>query len=104
MFDNKLNAESAMERIKNKCKEDKKALKVVINSILTSCLNSIKMAAEINESDIIFEVPFATTSCIYKPSIAIEKIKEELDKHDFDTYIVNDYTLYISWAHIKKIS
>jgi len=101
-FTDNINAEKVMDNIKNKQMEEKKILKKCIKSILNQCLYEIHINNQNNINDLFFTVPCVNSSPLYSPQNALLRIQKELRKNNFETYILDDYTIFITWDHIKK--
>lgn len=68
-----------------------------------TCLNKITTANELNKTAVIFNVPETVYGYFnYNPKECIKYINMKLEKEKFDTLVLNDTTLYISWLNLGK--
>lgn len=67
-----------------------------------TCLKKIEIANNLGKTDLLFTVTESIPNCPeYKPIDCIEYIKKKLDQGFFDTYIVGNRTLFITWIYIE---
>jgi hypothetical protein len=66
------------------------------------CLKKIEIANNLNKTDLLYTVTEFIPNCPeYKPIDCIEYIKEKLENNFFDTYIVGNKTLFITWLYLE---
>lgn len=71
--------------------------------IYESCLKKINAANELLKTSLMFSVPesiFAVPN--YDTVNCIEFIETKLKNEKFDTLVINDTTIYISWLNLGK--
>lgn len=87
-----------------KTKEQKiSKLKNAYKNILQTCLEKIEKLNEIGEEEFVFEVPktyFMLNN--YSPINCLEYIEKKLRKEYIDTYIIDNYNIFISWKDIES--
>lgn len=67
-----------------------------------TCLKKIEIANNLGKTDLLYTITESIPNCIeYKPKECIEYIKNKLDQDFFDTYVVDDKTLFITWLYIE---
>jgi hypothetical protein len=76
---------------------------VQYEKVYNTCLSKITTANELNKTSVVFNVPETVYGYFnYSPSECIKHINAELAKEKFDTLVVNDTTIYISWLNLGK--
>jgi len=98
---NKINFDiDKLGRIK---KEKRLKLLKEYERVYNMCLNRIMFINEMNRQDFIYEIPEAIFGFYdYNKVECIEYIDKRIKKLCFDTIIVNDHSLYISWINIEE--
>lgn len=67
-----------------------------------TCLKKIEIANNLGKTDLLYTVTEFIPNCIeYKPIECIKYIKNKLDNDLFDTYIIDDKTLFVTWLYIE---
>ena len=67
-----------------------------------TCLKKIEIANNLGRTDLLYSVTEFIPNCPeYKPIDCVEYIKNKLDKNFFDTYIVGNKTLFITWLYLE---
>lgn len=67
-----------------------------------TCLKKIEVANNLGKTDLLYTVTEFIPNCHeYKSIDCIEYIKKKLDKEFFDTYIIGNKTLFITWLYIE---
>lgn len=98
---NKINFD--IDRLGKAKKEKKLKLLKEYERIYKMCLNKIMSINEIGRQDFIYEIPEAIFGFYdYDKSECLEYINKRIKKLCFDTIIVNDHSLYISWINIEE--
>jgi hypothetical protein len=86
-----------LKSIQNKKEKIKKQYIVMYNS----CCSKIQDANNYSVTDIIYDIPeFITDFPDYKPQDCIKFIKKQLLKQSFESYIISDTQIFISWFSI----
>lgn len=68
-----------------------------------TCLGKITTANELNKTSLVFTVPETVYGYFnYSPSECIKYINTKLEIEKFETLILNDTTIYISWLNLGK--
>ena len=66
------------------------------------CLQKIEIANNLGKTDLLYTVDQSIADCPeYKSIDCIEFIKNKLEKELFDTYVVNNKTLFITWLYLE---
>lgn len=67
-----------------------------------TCLKKIEIANNLGKTDLLFTVTEFIPNCPeYKSKDCLIYIKKKLDQKFFDTYIINNKTLFITWLYIE---
>ena len=83
---------------------EKKRLKLLDHYVKAydNCLKKIEIANKMGKSDLLYSVTDKILSCPEYDSInSIDYIKRKLDSEYFDTYVVSNNTLFITWLYIE---
>jgi hypothetical protein len=68
-----------------------------------TCLSKITTANELNKTSVVFNVPETVYGYFnYSPGECVKYINKKLEEMKFDTLILNDTTIYISWLNLGK--
>lgn len=98
----KLTDEYIINRIKYTKTNDKKKLKDYYEKKYSECLIKIDNAIDIKITDIFFMVPDYNYTCKYYSSLdCLKYIENKLREKNFNTLIINNITIFISWNNIK---
>lgn len=91
-------SDSLIERIKKKRLEKL----MCYNNMLKYCHNRIKATDEDQGTDIIFSVVESVPECKnYNPKECLEYISIKLREDDFDTTVLTDTTMFITWRYLE---
>lgn len=67
-----------------------------------NCLRKIEIANNLGKTDLLYSVSEFVPNCPeYKAEDCIEYIKKKLEKKLFDTCIVENKTLFITWIYLE---
>lgn len=67
-----------------------------------NCLKKIEIANNLGKTDLLYCVDTIIYDCPeYRPIDCIKYIKNKLDQDFFDTYIVENKTLFITWIYLE---
>jgi hypothetical protein len=67
------------------------------------CLSKITMANELGKTSVVFTVPETVFGYYnYSPTECIKYTNTRLGSEKFDTLVLSDNSLYISWLNLKK--
>jgi hypothetical protein len=92
----------SIDSLINVRKEKQKKIHDKYKRITDTCLNNIKSANKIYQTDIIFNVPLTVLGCNEYDSLeCLDYIEYKLRKLHMDTYIISKTTIFISWLHIE---
>jgi hypothetical protein len=85
-------------------KEKREKLLSVYNKYYANCIEKIKLVHSANKYDLIFSVPNTLIENIsdYYPKYCLDFIESKLKKNLFDTYRINNNTLFITWKYIES--
>ena len=93
----------SVERLINHRKEKKNRVIDEYKKIFRMCLKKVDVANKLNTYDIVYEIPIAIYRCNeYRPTDCLNFIEERLKKLFLDTYVISDYSVFISWKNIEK--
>lgn len=66
------------------------------------CLKKIEIANNLDKTDLLYSVDEYILDCPeYKSIDCIKYIKNKLEQDFFDTYIINNNTLFITWLYLE---
>ena len=101
--DNRKPVEFNVESLINVRKEKKRMTHNKYKKITDVCLNKIKNANKINQTDIIFNVPLTVFGCNeYNTWNCLDYMEYKLRKLHMDTYVMSETTIFISWLNIEN--
>ena len=101
--DNRKTVDFSVDSLINVRKEKKRMIHNKYKRITDVCLNKIKNANKINQTDIIFNVPLTVFGCNeYNPWGCLDYMEYKLRKLHMDTYIMSEITIFISWLNIEN--
>jgi hypothetical protein len=68
-----------------------------------NCIGKITMANELNKTSVVFNAPESVYGYFnYSSSECVKYINKKLESEKFDTLIISDNKLYISWLNLGK--
>ena len=71
--------------------------------IYEMCSKRIRVANNLNKSEIIYEVPTARFMCPgYKSEECLKRLEKGLDELYMDTMILNSTSIFISWKNMRQ--
>lgn len=71
--------------------------------LYNNCIGKITMANELNKTSVVFNAPESVYGYFnYSPIECIKYINAKLENEKFDTLIISDNKLYISWLNLGK--
>lgn len=71
-------------------------------SYYSKCLQKIEIADKLQKTDLLFTVDKYVYNCpLYNSHDCIKYISEKLIENYFDTYQINDNTIFITWLYIE---
>jgi hypothetical protein len=80
----------------------RKQLLEYYNSFHRQCLRKIEAVNKLGKTDLLYTVDIQVPNCPeYKPLDCIEFIKKKLEQDSFDTCVVNNNTLFITWLYLE---
>jgi hypothetical protein len=83
--------------------ERKNKILIQYEKIFKMCLNKINLANDMNKTEIVYDVPdgiFGHND--YNPVDCLLYVEEKLKNMFFDTLILNNKTIFISWANLGE--
>jgi len=91
-----------MEKIKYAEKNRKKIIFEQYEKLYNSCITKINYANDLHKDNLIFEIPLANWNLSdYNPIECLNFIEYELKKINFETLILNNNSIYISWKNLR---
>ena len=70
--------------------------------IFNKCCRKINEASDKDLYDIVFSVPYFVSQCpLYCVQECVDFVNQRLKKELFDTYVLNDTSLFITWRFIE---
>jgi hypothetical protein len=100
----KLTDDFLINKIKYNEYSEQKKTQELYESKYNECLMKINSAIDVNITDIFFQVLNAHFGCkLYNPYECLTFIQEKLRKKNFDTLIISNNKIFISWKNSKFI-
>jgi len=93
---------TTLNLIEHQHKKKEKVIKQYVK-YYDMCLKQIQLANNLDKTDIFFSIPNNILGCNeYKSNDCIEYIKQKLEEHLFETFIINNTTIFITWHNIEE--
>ena len=100
----KLTDDYLINKIKYNEHVEKKKVQELYEVKYNECLMKINSAIDVNMTDIFFQVLDAYFGCkLYNSYECLNSIQEKLRKKNFDTLIISNNRIFISWKNSKFI-
>jgi hypothetical protein len=100
----KLTDDYLINKIKYNEHVEKKKVQELYEVKYNECLMKINSAIDVNMTDIFFQVLDAHFGCkLYNSYECLNSIQEKLRKKNFDTLIISNNRIFISWKNSKFI-
>ena len=102
MYNNDINAEFIMNKIKTITDNEQLKLQDYRNKIYKSCILKINNSIDCGITDIFYSVPCKNKEYPkYNPLKCLLYIQNKLRKKNFETFIIEkDNMIFVSWEHI----
>jgi hypothetical protein len=99
----KIKTKIDIDRLVNLREERKKKVIDQYDKVFNMCMSKVKLANEMNKFNIIYEVPEMVFGYFeYKPFECMQHIESKLKEYNFDTRIISNKLIFISWLNLKK--
>ena len=92
-----------IDRLINLRDERENKVLVEYDKLYNSCLMKITNANELNKTSVVFNVPESVIGYFnYSAKSCIDFINKKLENEKFDTLVLSNNSLYISWLNLGK--